>query len=350
MYVKMMNETCYQTLCLHCMAHDMAFLDIMSHDISSDFTPHLPLVLHIHVHSFLINHVNMIHLMLLVLMTCRVYNTLGSFIPSCPALRLTLVIIEGDGPTLLGRNWLHHIRLDWSSIKAVLPHQRSLKDLMEKYHEVFTDELGTIKNRKAKLSVAQSATPRFHRPRSVPFAMKNAVEDELDRLEFSRKSTLGLSHAYNQLVLDEESRPYLTINTHRGLYRYTRLPFGVASAPAVFQKTMDTILQGMKGVICYIDNTLITGSTEAEHLENLEHVLQRFRQHGIRVKRNKCYFMQSSVQYLGRRIDAEGIHATDSKLKAITEAPAPKNIQELRSFLGLLNYYGRFIPNLSCTR
>ena len=317
------------------------------------------------------------------------------------------MIIEGDGPTLLGRNWLHHIRLDWSSIKAVLPHQRSLTDLMEKYHGVFTDELGTIKNHKAKLSVAQSATPKFHRPRSVPFAMKNAVEDELDRLEnigvlekvtFSewaapivcvpkkdgrvricgdykvtinavlevdqyplprpddlfatlaggrQFTTLDLSHAYNQLVLDEESRPYLTINTHRGLYRYTRLPFGVASAPAVFQKTMDTILEGMKGVICYIDDILITGSTEAEHLENLEHVLQRFRQHGIRVKRNKCYFMQSSVQYLGHRIDAEGIHATDSKLKAITEAPAPKNIQELRSFLGLLNYYGRFIPNLS---
>ena len=83
-------------------------------------------------------------------------------------------------------------------------------------------------------------------------------------------TTLDLSHAYNQLELDEGSRKYVTINTHRGLYRYRRLPFGVASAPAIFQKTMDTILQGMSKVTCYLDDILITGATESEHLSNLE--------------------------------------------------------------------------------
>ena len=159
-------------------------------------------------------------------------------------------------------------------------------------------------------------------------------------------TTLDLSHAYNQLVLEEESQPYLTINTHCGLYRYTSLPFGVASAPAIFQKK-DTILQGMKGVICYIDDILITEATEAEHLQNLEQMLQRLQDHGIRVKKGKCLFMLKSVQYLGHRIDAEGLHATDSKLKAINDAPAPTNIQELRSFPSLFNYYARVIPNLS---
>ena len=160
-------------------------------------------------------------------------------------------------------------------------------------------------------------------------------------------STLDLSHTYNQIVLDEDSHKYLTINTHRGLYRYTRLPFGVASAPSIFQKTMDLLLQGMDGVMCYLDDILVSGRTELEHLENLRKVLQKFQDHGIRVKKPKCAFMKTSVQYLGHIIESDGLHATDAKLQAIVEAPSPRNVPELRSFLALLNYYGRFIPNLS---
>ena len=100
-----------------------------------------------------------------------------------PTQDLQLVIVEGSGPSLLGRNWLHHIKLDWTGIKAVLPSQQSLEGLLEKYKEIFTDELGTIKPYKAKLIVAPSPVPKFHRPRSVPFALKTAVEEELDRLE-----------------------------------------------------------------------------------------------------------------------------------------------------------------------
>ena len=89
-------------------------------------------------------------------------------------------------------------------------------------------------------------------------------------------TVLDLSNAYQQLPLEEKPCNVVTINTHRGLYRYTRLPFGVASALAVFQKTMDTILQGIRGVICYIDDVLVTGKTQEEHVRNLEIVLQRF--------------------------------------------------------------------------
>ena len=121
----------------------------------------------------------------------------------------------------------------------------------------------------------------------------------------------------------------------------------MASAPALFQKLMDIVLQRLDGVICHLDDIILTGRSEADHLDNLKKVFQRLRQHGIRVKRNKCAFMRSSVQYLGHRIDAQGLHATDDKVKAITEAPVPKNLQELRSFLGLSNYYGQFISNLS---
>ena len=102
-------------------------------------------------------------------------------------------------------------------------------------------------------------------------------------------------------------------------------------------------------MICYLDDILITGASDDEHLKNLEAVLQRFQNHGIRVKREKCAFLQSSVEYLGHRIDAQGLHTAESKRRAIDQAPRPQNVQELRSFLGLLNYYGKFIPNLSTT-
>ena len=131
----------------------------------------------------------------------------------------------------------------------------------------------------------------------------------------------------------------MTINTHRGLYRYTRLPFGIASAPVILQRTMDTILRGMPGVTCYIDDILITGKTEKEHLDNLAAVLQKLQEHGLHVKKEKCEFMKSGVEYLGHKIDAEGLHALDHKVKAIIKARAPKNVQDLTSFLGLLNYY-----------
>ena len=79
-------------------------------------------------------------------------------------------------------------------------------------------------------------------------------------------SKLDLTNAYLQLALDEESQKLCTLNTHRGLYQYMRMPFGIASAPALFQKTMDSVLQGIKQVVCYIDDILVTGSNESEHL------------------------------------------------------------------------------------
>ena len=110
-------------------------------------------------------------------------------------------------------------------------------------------------------------------------------------------SKLDLSHAYQQVLLDEESRDYVTINTHLGLYRYTRLPFGVAAAPAIFQHTMDQVLQGIDGVGYILDDILITGKDDAEHKRNLEATLQRLDDSDIKLKRSKCSFMQDEVEY-----------------------------------------------------
>ena len=109
---------------------------------------------------------------------------------------------------------------------------------------------------------------------------------------------LDLQHAYQQLVLDEQSQQYLTVNTHRGLFQYTCLPFGFTSVPAIFQCVMETVLQSLPSVCVYIDDILVTGASEEEHLRNLSAVLQLLQYAGLRLKRQKCVFMVPEVEYL----------------------------------------------------
>ena len=156
-----------------------------------------------------------------------------------------------------------------------------------------------------------------------------------------------MSNAYLQLPLDAESKKFTTINTHKGVFEYTRLPFGVASAPAIFQRYMDTLLQGIPQESVYIDDILIAAATIEEHLHTLELVLQRLQQAGLRLNRSKCLFLQASLEFLGHVVNANGIQPTEEKVRAIKEASEPKNAAELRSFLRIVNYYSKFLPNLS---
>ena len=146
-----------------------------------------------------------------------------------------------------------------------------------------------------------------------------------------------------------ECQELVTINTHKGLYHYSRLPFGVASAPALFQRVMKTVMQGLPRVACYLENDdiLITGATFDGHVQTLEKVLQHLQSYGIRVKMAICVFLCDAVEYLGHRIDASELHALASKAEAVTQAPELQDQAELRSFLGLLHFNGKFLPNLS---
>ena len=176
------------------------------------------------------------------------------------------------------------------------------------------------------------------------------IEDLFASLSGGKQfSKLDLSHAYQQLVLSEQSKQFATINKHRGIYQYTRLPFGISCAPAVFQRTMDNLLKGIKHVSVYIDDIVVTGVTEEEHIKNLDEVLSRLDGVGARLRKEKYEFFSSQVEYLGHLIDEKGLHPTQSKIKAIIDAPAPSTVTELKSFLGLLNYYCKFLPNLSST-
>ena len=139
-------------------------------------------------------------------------------------------------------------------------------------------------------------------------------------------SKVDLASAYQQILLDEEYKEYTTINTPKGLFCYNRLPFGVASVSSTFQRLMDNILQGLKYVCVYLDDILIMGATEEEHLQNLNTVLTRLENAGLQLKRNKCAFLLPTVEYLGHNISAQGLQPTDEKIRAINNAPASSNL------------------------
>ena len=160
-------------------------------------------------------------------------------------------------------------------------------------------------------------------------------------------SKLDLSDACNQLRVDEQSQRYLVINTHRGLFKYKRLPFGISPAPSLFQRIMDKILHNLKGTVFYLDDILVTGANDDEHLRNLSAVLQRLQQYGLRIKVEKCEFFAESVKYLGHTIDRNGVTASEDKIKAVQLMRSPQNQSELRTFLSMVNYFNQFFPKLS---
>ena len=139
----------------------------------------------------------------------------------------------------------------------------------------------------------------------------------------------------------------MTINTHRGLFCYKRLPFGIASSSAIFQQSIDVILQGLDQVACIQDDILLTGKDDDDHLRNLEVVLTRLKECGLRLKLNKCKFLERTVTYMGYTLSAERISPTEDKVEATKSAHRPENVTQVRAFLGMINYHGSFIPNLS---
>lgn len=151
------------------------------------------------------------------------------------------------------------------------------------------------------------------------------------------------------MSVDEASRRYLCINTHKGLYAYKKLPYGVKSAPKIFQATMDKILQGVTKCVCNQDDILIGGVDSRENLQIVGEVLERLQKYNVRLNLRKCVFLKKQVVYLGLLVDGDGLYPVQEKIDAIKYAPAPKDVGELRSFLGIVQYYSRFLPGLATT-
>ena len=292
-------------------------------------------------------------------------------------------------------------------VHSIVPTTKQDLDMLLKKHQtVFDCSLGCYNGPPEQLKVKDQ--PKFHKPRPVAYAQKPKVEKALRKMEkegvikkvnlvpcaapivvVGKKGTddvricgdfsvtynkcadvetyplpkiediheavrgcrvfsiLDINQAYHHIPLTKESQPYVTINTHMGLYSFTRLPNGVHSGPAIFQRVMDTILAGVSKTICYIDDILVAGIDEQDHLNVLSNVFDRLSTAGFKLNQKKCQFNKSSVTYLGHVIDGDGLHPTNEKLKAVQDAPRPKDVTALKSFLGLLMFYSRFLPDHS---
>lgn len=162
--------------------------------------------------------------------------------------------------------------------------------------------------------------------------------------EYEWYAKCDMTGAYQQLKVSEKSKQFLTINTIKGLYQYQRLPFGVSSAASTFQRVMDTILMNFKGVQCFLDDILIGAKTLEELKIKLFSVFERLQKHKVKVNFDKCEFFVNKVKYLGHEVSIEGICPCQDKVKAIIQLPTPQNVTQLKSFLGMPNYYSKFVP------
>lgn len=283
---------------------------------------------------------------------------------------------------------------------------QNIAQLKASFPAVFDSSLGLCNKTKAKLCVKPESVPVFRPKRPVAYAMQSIVENEIQRLLdsnvispvnysdwaapivvikktkgsirlcadfstglndaleqhqyplplpddiFARMSTarvfshIDLSDAFLQVEVDDDSKHLLTINTHKGLFRYNRMAFGVKIFPAIFQQIMDEMLAGLSFVAAYIDDIFVAGRNQQEHDKNLREVLHRIQDFGFKLKFEKCKFSVTEIKYLGFIINQHGLQPDARRVAAISNMPQPSNVPELRSFLGAVNFYGKFVSNM----
>jgi len=282
-----------------------------------------------------------------------------------------------------------------------------LNSLLGKYANVTSEDFSPIKKIRAQLNLKSNSQPVFLRSRQVPFQLRNKVENELNRMEkagilkpveasnwatpivpvlkkdggvricgdfsvtvnscliidehplpthdelFAKMagckvfSKIDLKQAYLQLELKDEDKEILTLNTSKGLYQCNRLMYGVASAPAIWQRTIENSLKNIPDITVFLDDIKIASTNVEKHFEILELVLSRLAEYNVRINLEKCIFFKEQISYLGHIIGKDGIKKEQKKMEAVEKLPRPRNVSEVRAFLGLINYYGRFIENLS---
>ena len=176
------------------------------------------------------------------------------------------------------------------------------------------------------------------------------VADALDSLAgTSLFSCLDLKRGFWQIQMHSGSREKTAFATHNGLYEFLTMPFGLSNSGASFQRLMGHILRGLeyRFALIYIDDIIIFSTSVEEHLSHLEEVFRRLREANVKLNPKKCNFVKRKVEYLGHVVTPDGISPNPDQVRVVQEFPTPSNLKELRNFLGLANYYRRFVKGFS---
>lgn len=278
-------------------------------------------------------------------------------------------------------------------------------DLIKLFRPKFS--VNSIRNQTASLHLKEGVQPIFFRPRPLPYGLMEPVKNELQRLvkenvlmkvktsEWATPivpvikpngsvrlcgdykvtlnphlkdmvsttrplddivssmvnsrwfSELDLKNAYHQIPLDEGSSKLTTLCTPFGLFRHLHLPFGIKTSPAIFQNTMEILLDGIPGVEIYQDNIYVHAASRNSHDDQLKQVRQRLATHKFELNEGKCHIRLREMNVLGSIVNGAEIKPDPAKTSVIKSLPAPLSVKELRSFLGMVEFYGKFIPKLS---
>ena len=309
----------------------------------------------------------------------------------------------GASEKLRKGSWL---KVDLQGSELTTKEMKELRGLLEEYSELFSDgELG--RTSKVKHGILTSGPPIRQPIRRQPVALRKTVQEEVHKMlknkvirpstspwsspiimvrkkdgswrfciDFRKLnsvthkdayplpridetleslagstifSTLDLASGYWQVELEENDKEKTAFSTMEGHFEFDVMPFGLTNAPSSFQRLMTCVLSGLTNDQCliYIDDIIVFSAMFSEHLDRLRNVFQRVQDAGLRLKANKCHFAQSKVSYLGHIVSKNGVEPDPSKIQAVLHYPAPNNVKELRQFLGLANYYRRFVQGYS---
>ncbi|KAK3087333.1 hypothetical protein FSP39_004790 [Pinctada imbricata] len=316
---------------------------------------------------------------------------------------LEFYIVHGNAVPVLGLQACKELDLI-KRVETVDGSCLSTEKIVDKYADVF-EGIGRLKG-KHHIHIDKSVKPVVHPPRRVPYKMQEKLKTELKHMEsldviervtepsewvnsmvivekpnrvricldprdlnkaIMREhhpmktvddvahqlsgakvfSALDASSGFWGIVLDSESSKLTTFNTPFGRYRYKRMPFGVSSAPEVFQRKMSQIFEGIEGCAVIMDDILVWGKTIDEHNDRLHKVLEAVKRANIKLNRIKCKFQMPEVKYMGYIIGKDGLKTAEDRVKSIADFPKPKNVKELQRFFGMVNYVGRFVKNLT---
>ncbi|XP_033745588.1 uncharacterized protein K02A2.6-like [Pecten maximus] len=315
---------------------------------------------------------------------------------------LTFHVVNRDVKPILGAQSCKEMELVQrvnNLSKSVLPAD------LEQFVDVF-EGLGCLPGIH-KIQVNHTVQPVVHAPRKIPIAIKDKVKAELDRMEkegvivkqseptlwvnsmvtvskpngkirvcvdprdlnkailrehYPMKtvediileipeakifSKLDATSGFWQVCLDEESSKLCTFNSPFGRYRFTRLPFGIKSAPEVYQRIISEMVQDIEGSDAIVDDILVWGANMKEHDERLKRVLGRVREYNLTLSKDKCQFRKDRVTYVGHELSDKGVKPDPEKVRAVQEMDPPRNKEELMTFLGFLQYLGKFLPSMS---